>query len=258
VFFTAPRTGALGDSGAPARSGRPRPRGPTFARTLLSIAHDQQSNHNGGELQFGPDGMLYAGTGGGGAGGDPARNGQNLTSRTPAVVGGVNHDPLLAKLLRLDAGSGAPPSNPFAAPAREVWAYGLRNPWRFSFDSGTGDLVVTEVGQGAFEEVDVTRAAAGGGRAANFGWNRFEGRHTFPGGAPAEPGCAFPVIEESHAAGWCAITGGCRRGAREVTPSRRGLRRRAVVSWAFVPAPALPAGRGLRCREVRASSPCSP
>jgi hypothetical protein len=128
------------------------------------------------------------------------------------MVGGVNHDPRLGKLLRLDPSSGAPASNPFAAPAREVWAYGLRNPWRFSFDRATGDLVVADVGQSAFEEVDVARAAAGGGRAVNFGWSRFEGLHTFPGGVPADPagtpGVAFPVIEESHAAGWCSITGG--------------------------------------------------
>jgi hypothetical protein len=156
--------------------------------------------------------MLYAGTGDGGSGGDPAGNGQNLTSRTPAVVGGVNHDPLLGKLLRLDPAAGAPASNPFPAPAREVWAYGLRNPWRFSFDSATGDLVVADVGQDRFEEVDVARAAAGGGRAANFGWNGFEGLHTYPAGTPADPaaasGMTFPVIEESHADGWCSITGG--------------------------------------------------
>jgi hypothetical protein len=93
-----------------------------------------------------------------------------------------------------------------------VWAYGLRNPWRFSFDRATGDLVIGDVGQGAFEEIDVARAGAGAGRGVNFGWNVFEGLHTFPAGAavdPAsQPGFAFPVIEESHAAGWCAITGG--------------------------------------------------
>ena len=210
VYFTAAGTGAITIQERrrdPANAARADS---AYARTLLSIPHDQQTNHNGGQLQFGPDGMLYAGTGDGGSGGDPAGNGQNLTSRTPAVVGGVNHDPLLGKLLRLDPAAGAPASNPFPAPAREVWAYGLRNPWRFSFDRATGDLVVADVGQNAFEEVDVARAAAGGGRGANFGWSVFEGAHTFPGGAPAtpSPGLVFPVIEQSHAAGWCSITGG--------------------------------------------------
>ena len=185
---------------------------PTFARTLIRIPHDQQSNHNGGQLQFGPDGLLYASTGDGGSGGDPAGNGQNLDSTTPAVIGGVNHDPRLGKLLRLDPAGGVPASNPFPAPASDVWAYGLRNPWRFSFDRATGDLIVADVGQGAFEEVDLAPASAGGGRGLNFGWNHFEGLHTFPDGAPASPAAnpafTFPVIEESHADGWCAITGG--------------------------------------------------
>jgi glucose/arabinose dehydrogenase len=212
VYFTAPGTGALTIQERRRDAANPDRADPAYARTLLSIPHDRQSNHNGGQLQFGPDGLLYAGTGDGGSGGDPAGNGQNLTSSPPDVVNMVNHDPRLGKLLRLDPRTGAPASNPFAAPAREVWAYGLRNPWRFSFDRATGDLVVADVGQGAFEEVDVARAAAGGGRGANFGWSGFEGRHTFPGGAPVDPatqpGFAFPVIEESHAAGWCSITGG--------------------------------------------------
>jgi glucose/arabinose dehydrogenase len=210
VYYTAPGTGAITIAERRRDPANPDRADPAYARVLLTIPHDQQSNHNGGQLQFGPDGMLYAGTGDGGSGGDPAGNGQNLTSRTPAVVNGVNHDPLLGKLLRLDPAAGAPASNPFPAPAREVWAYGLRNPWRFSFDRGTGDLVVADVGQTSFEEVSLVRAAAGGGRGANFGWSVFEGAHTFPGGAPAspDPNVVFPVIEESHAAGWCSITGG--------------------------------------------------
>jgi glucose/arabinose dehydrogenase len=213
VYFTAPVTGALTIQERRRDPADPERADPAFARTLLSIPHDARSNHNGGQLQFGPDGMLYAATGDGGGGGDPADNGQNLTSRDPPVVGGVNHDPLLGKLLRLDPSTGgAPASNPFPAPAREVWAYGLRNPWRFSFDRASGDLVVADVGQNAFEEVDVARAATGGGRGANFGWKRFEGLHTFPGGAPVDPASqpafAFPAVEESHAAGWCSITGG--------------------------------------------------
>jgi glucose/arabinose dehydrogenase len=212
VYLTAPATGALTIEERRRDPADPDRADPSYARTLLSIPHDQRNNHNGGQLQFGPDGMLYAGTGDGGAGGDPAGNGQSLTSRTPAVVGGVNRDPLLGKLLRLDPAGGPAASNPFPAPAREVWAYGLRNPWRFSFDSATGDLVVADVGQSRFEEVDVARPTAGGGRGANFCWNALEGLHTYPGGAPvntaASPGFAFPVIEVSHADGWCSITGG--------------------------------------------------
>jgi hypothetical protein len=210
VYFTAPGTGAITVQQRRRDATDPNRADGSFARTLLSVPHDQQSNHNGGQLQFGPDGKLYAATGDGGSAGDPAGNGQNLTSRTPSVVNGVNHDPLLGKLLRLEPGGGPAVGNPFPAPAAEVWAYGLRNPWRFSFDRATGDLVIADVGQGSYEEVDVAPAAAGGGRGANFGWNRFEGLHTFPAGTPAGPaaGITFPVIEHNHAAGWCSITGG--------------------------------------------------
>jgi hypothetical protein len=116
------------------------------------------------------------------------------------VVNAVNHDPRLGKLLRLDPRAGTGPS---------IFAYGLRNPWRFSFDRQTGDLVVADVGQSAYEEVDFA-AAPGLGAGANYGWNRFEGAHTFPGGAPAGDGAGtvLPVVEHAHADGWCSITGG--------------------------------------------------
>ncbi|MEA2360274.1 MAG: hypothetical protein QOI62_3534 [Solirubrobacteraceae bacterium] len=173
---------------------------PSYARVLATIPHDQQGNHNGGQLQFGPDGLLYAGTGDGGSGGDPAGNGQNLGSSDPPVVNAVNHNALLGKLLRLDPRAGTGPS---------IFAYGLRNPWRFSFDRLTGDLVVADVGQSAYEEVDFA-PAPGLGAGANYGWNRFEGAHTYPGGAPAGDGAGtvLPVVEHSHADGWCSITGG--------------------------------------------------
>jgi len=210
VYFTAPGTGAITVQERRRDATDPDRADGSFARTLLTVPHDRQSNHNGGQLQFGPDDKLYAATGDGGSAGDPAGNAQNLTSRAPAVVNGVNHDPLLGKLLRLEPSGGPAAGNPFPAPAGEVWAYGLRNPWRFSFDRATGDLVIADVGQGSYEEVDVAPAAAGGGRGANFGWNRFEGLHTFPAGTPAAPeaGISFPIIEHSHAAGWCSITGG--------------------------------------------------
>jgi glucose/arabinose dehydrogenase len=174
---------------------------PSYARVLATVPHDEKANHNGGQLQFGPDGLLYASTGDGGGAGDPAGNGQNLTSSTPPVVKMTNHDPHLGKLLRLNPRA--------AAPTAQIFAYGLRNPWRFSFDRVTGDLIIADVGQGAFEEVDFARAP-GDGIGANYGWSLFEGRHTFPGGRPAgaAPGTVLPVIEQSHADGWCAITGG--------------------------------------------------
>ncbi len=190
---------------------------PSSGRIVLAIPHDRDPDHNGGQLQFGPDGALYISVGdAGGAGGDPAGNGQNLTSSTPAVVNNVNHHPLLGKILRIDPRSGSPyavpAGNPFPAPAREVYAYGLRNPWRFSFDRLKGDLVVADVGQDAYEEVDFAAAPARG-LGANFGWNLFEGLHTYPGGALVTPpfpaGYAFPALEKSH---WgdsvCSITGG--------------------------------------------------
>jgi glucose/arabinose dehydrogenase len=184
-------------------------------RPVLEIPHDQQGNHNGGQLQFGPDGMLYAGTGDGGSAYDPADNGQNLTRTSPAVVGGVNQSPLLGKILRIDPRAGTPyavpAGNPFGEPAREVWALGLRNPYRFSFDRDTGDLIIGDVGQNRYEEI--TFAAAGGeapGRGTNFGWKLYEGLHTAAGAPIGSPpaGYAFPAIEHPHAAGWCSLTGG--------------------------------------------------
>ncbi len=181
---------------------------PSSERVLLHV--DQPfPNHNGGDLVFGPDGMLYAALGDGGSGGDPMGNGQRL-------------DTLLGKLLRLDpfggggaGGAGqsglAPGDNPFVGrpgAKPEIWAYGLRNPWRFSFDRVTGDLWIGDVGQGAWEEVDLARRADGGGRGLNFGWNRMEGTHCYPpGGSCDRSGLTLPVAEYGHDQG-CAIVGG--------------------------------------------------
>jgi glucose/arabinose dehydrogenase len=173
------------------------------ARLVLRMA-DSESNHNGGLLQFGPDGFLYVGTGDGGGAGDRhgARgNGQDLGS-------------LLGKLLRIDPRprSGrpyqVPGSNPFVGRpgARgEIYSYGLRNPWRFSFDRRTGDLSIGDVGQDAVEEIDFVRR--GHGRGANFGWRAFEGFRRFAGGESA-PGHVPPVIVHTHGDRWCSITGG--------------------------------------------------
>jgi glucose/arabinose dehydrogenase len=159
------------------------------------------SNHNGGNLVFGPDGYLYIGLGDGGSGGDPNGNGQSLST-------------LLGKMLRISprpAGSepyGIPSDNPFVGQegARpEIWAYGLRNPWRYSFDRETGDLWIGDVGQSAWEEVDVEPAGSPGG--LNYGWNLFEGSHPFEGGSEDDDTVA-PVYEYPNGDGTCAVTGG--------------------------------------------------
>jgi glucose/arabinose dehydrogenase len=149
-------------------------------------------NHNGGVLAFGPDGYLYAGMGDGGSQGDPNGNAQNT---------GV----LLGKILRLDVDS----AEPYAVPAdnpfgNEVWAYGLRNPWRLSFDGSTGDLYIGDVGQQVWEEIDYLAAGSPGG--ANFGWDHREGAHEYEGGGPE--GMIDPVAEYSHPEGGCSVTGG--------------------------------------------------
>jgi glucose/arabinose dehydrogenase len=160
------------------------------------------ANHNGGAVKFGPDGYLYVATGDGGSANDPGNRAQNTFE-------------WLGKLLRIDVDRGAlyaiPPDNPFAngiAGRTEVWAYGLRNPWRISFDRQTGDLYIADVGQNAVEEVDFV--AAGTGAGTNFGWHVMEGSQcTALGGGPACGSATLvpPVIEYTHAFG-CSITGG--------------------------------------------------
>ncbi len=175
---------------------------PASARTVL-IHDDPEGNHNGGQLAFGPDGFLYVGTGDGGGGNDQhgtRGNAQNLSSP-------------LGKILRIkpraDGGKSftAPANNPFvnrAGALPEIYAYGLRNPWRFSFDRATGDLTIGDVGQDAVEEIDFARQ--GTARGANFGWRPYEGRKRLFD-EPA-PGAKFPVITKTHDDGWCSITGG--------------------------------------------------
>jgi glucose/arabinose dehydrogenase len=173
------------------------------ARLVLRMA-DSESNHNGGQLAFGPDGLLYIGTGDGGGAGDRHGRGGNAQD-----LGS-----LLGKILRIeptDAGGNAyeiPRTNPFVSRSGargEIYAYGLRNPWRFSFDRISGALAIGDVGQGAWEEIDyVTR---GKGKGANFGWRPFEGRARYAPGESA-PGHVKPVIAQSHGDGNCSITGG--------------------------------------------------
>ncbi|HUJ16269.1 MAG TPA: PQQ-dependent sugar dehydrogenase [Thermoanaerobaculia bacterium] len=167
------------------------------ANVLLSIDHTAFSNHNGGQLQFGPDGDLYIGVGDGGGGGDPLRTAPDPTK-------------LLGKILRIDVSGSSyaiPPDNPFG---NEVWAYGLRNPWRFSFDRSSGDLIIGDVGQDKWEEVDFQPAGTPGGR--NYGWHCYEATHPYNPGDPLCQGATFtmPVLEYSHDGGACAIIGGYR------------------------------------------------
>jgi glucose/arabinose dehydrogenase len=188
---------------------------PSSASILLTIKQPF-NNHNGGELQFGPDGYLYIGMGDGGGGGDPFNNAQNLSS-------------LLGKILRIDVDSGVPyaipHSNPFAATGGSsqpaVWAYGLRNPWRFSFDRQTGDLWIADVGQDLFEEVDLQPRTSKGGE--NYGWRKMEGMHCYnPLSNCLDASMTLPILEYSHVNGNCSITGGYRyRGSR--FPSMQGL-----------------------------------
>jgi len=151
-------------------------------RELVRIEHSTYPNHNGGQLQFGPDGRLYAGTGDGGGGGDPFRNAQNGSK-------------LLGKILRFDAARRKP----------EVFALGLRNPWRFAFDRANGDVTIADVGQDKYEEVDFVKAGTLGGK--NFGWSKYEGFHSYYGGSVSN--YVKPLIERSHSGDdYCSITGG--------------------------------------------------
>ena len=169
----------------------------TRSETVLLHIKQPYGNHNGGGLAFGPDGFLYIGLGDGGSSGDPEENGQSLIT-------------LLAKILRIDVDGGetyvVPADNPFVDGAfPEIWAYGLRNPWRFSFDALTGDLYIADVGQNEWEEINFLAAGTAGG--ANFGWDFLEGTHVYDGTPPADFDPVPPVAEYNHDEG-CSVTGG--------------------------------------------------
>ncbi len=179
---------------------------------ILSQFHRPFTNHNGGQITFGPDGYLYAGLGDGGAGGDPGENAQNLQI-------------WLGKILRIDINGddfpgdparnyAVPPDNPFVGTPNalaEIWAYGVRNPWRFSFDRETGDLLMGEVGQDSWEEIDFQPAASAGGE--NYGWDVLEAMHCYEDIPPGScnqflnGGSTLPVLEYSHSLG-CSVSGG--------------------------------------------------
>lgn len=183
---------------------------PNSGKVLLSF--DQPfDNHNGGQITFGPDGFLYIGTGDGGSGGDPNGNGQKLST-------------LLAKMLRIDVNSGSPyaipPDNPFVGVSGakgEIWAYGFRNPWRFSFDNKKSKrLFVGDVGQDSWEEVDIVT------KGGDFGWNIMEGNHCYPPGQScSQNGLIPPIAEYSHSEGIAVIGGYVYRGT--TIPALAGL-----------------------------------
>ena len=167
---------------------------PLSRQELLNIVQPF-ANHNGGQLAFGPDGHIYIGSGDGGSRGDPLGNGQNRGT-------------LLGKILRIDVLSGV---TPYAVPAgnpfgNEIWSYGLRNPWRFSFDRLTGDLYVADVGQDLVEEVDFQPAGSGAG--VNYGWSIMEGSRCFGSTTCNTAGLTLPVAEYLHGSGDCSVTGG--------------------------------------------------
>lgn len=183
----------------------------------VAILHVAQPypNHNGGGIAFGPDGYLYIALGDGGSGGDPQNHAQDLGS-------------LLGKILRIDVDHpsggrnyGIPASNPFAGQAGkqgEIWLYGLRNPFRFSFDRATGNLWIGDVGQDKWEEVDVARAGVGG---LDFGWNVMEGSHCYsPGTGCSTAGLTLPIVEYPHTFGCAVIGGNVYRGS--ASPVLRG------------------------------------
>jgi glucose/arabinose dehydrogenase len=185
-----------------ASAGNPNRAAPDSRRSVLRVPH-HRFNHKGGQLQVGPDGMLYAGFGDGGAGGDPDENAQNLGR-------------MLGKMIRIrpraDGGYSIPANNPFrnrAGALPEIYAYGLRNPYRFSFDRRTGSLTIGDVGQDEIEEIDFIRGRSGGRQPRggyNFGWDTFEGRSRFESGSA--PGQIPPVLQRTHGQGYCSITGG--------------------------------------------------
>jgi len=198
-YFYASYTDDSGDTRIERYSvtGDPSVADPASAKLVLAV--DQPfGNHNGGLISFGPDGMLYVGLGDGGSGGDPLGHGQNRNT-------------LLGALLRIDVDGGdpfaIPADNPFAADPEargEIWAYGLRNPWRFAFDREAGTLYIADVGQNRWEEVNVVPADWSG---ANYGWNVMEGAHCFATDPCDSGDLVLPAIEYGHGEG-CSVTGG--------------------------------------------------
>ena len=227
---------------------------------ILNVPHPTNQNHNGGMIAFGPDGYLYIGTGDGGSGGDPPNNAQNQNI-------------LLGKLLRIDVDHpsggrayGIPATNPYVGIAGrrpEIWAYGLRNPWRWSFDRATHDLWIGDVGQNAYEEVDRATAGSGLDKAANYGWSCREGFHAYNASRCPSSGLTNPYAEYAHGSGdsvGCAVTGGyVYRGATYPTLQGRyvmgdyctGRILGSSGEWGIAPDPASAPRHGLANQLIR-------
>jgi glucose/arabinose dehydrogenase len=199
-FFYVYFTGAAGEVRVERFTATTNPEvaDPATSKLIISAAHSEFSNHNGGLVAFGPDGMLWAAFGDGGGGGDPLGNGQNFNA-------------LLGSMLRIDVNSGDPYAIPTNNPFRgqtgrrgEIWAKGLRNPWRFAFDAPLGNLYIADVGQGQREEVNVEPHSEAG---LNYGWNILEGSSCYTSAGCDNPGFTGPKLEYTHAEG-CSVTGG--------------------------------------------------
>jgi glucose/arabinose dehydrogenase len=183
---------------------------------VILTADQPAPNHNGGQVAFGPDGFLYLGLGDGGGSNDPQGRGQDLSE-------------LLGSILRVDVQSGTsytvPADNPFVgqqpATRPEVWSYGLRNPWRFTFDRANGDLYIADVGQNDFEEIDVAPAANGAGKGVNYGWSIMEGDRCLGGGQCEQTGLTLPTFQYNHGQGCSVIGGYVYRGS--ALPALQGL-----------------------------------
>jgi glucose/arabinose dehydrogenase len=201
IYYTDPQ-GFLQIDQYRASAGNPDRADPSSRRSIIRVPH-HRTNHKGGQLQVGPDGNLYAGFGDGGAGGDPDENAQNLSR-------------MLGKIIRIhpkpDGGYSIPANNPFrgrSGALPEIYAYGVRNPWRFSFDRRTGGFTLGDVGQDEVEEIDFVPGRSGGRQPRggyNFGWDSFEGRDRYESGSA--PGHVPPVLQRTHSQGYCSITGG--------------------------------------------------
>jgi glucose/arabinose dehydrogenase len=196
-------------------SANPDVANPASEQVILTV--DQPyANHNGGMVAFGPDGKLYIGMGDGGSGGDPQGNGQNRNA-------------LLGKILRVEVSAtgqlSVPSDNPFVGQSGirpEIWSYGVRNPWRFSFDRQTRDFYMADVGQNAREEINLSTSATQFGRGLNYGWNRMEGTACYsPSSGCNQSGLTLPVLDYSHSDG-CSVTGGYVYRGQDV-PALSGL-----------------------------------
>jgi hypothetical protein len=212
IYYTAPGGGGAGQSIIARYQVSADPDVAVPTGTVILHADQPFDNHNGGMIAFGPDSLLYIGFGDGGSAGDPNGTGQDRTD-------------LLGSMLRIDVRDSSysiPPSNPYANHGsfrHELWNYGLRNPWRFSFDRLTGDLYIGDVGQNALEEVDLQLAGSGGGE--NYGWSIMEARSCYARASCNRSGLTLPVVQYDHGQG-CSVTGGyVYRGA--AVPAVQGL-----------------------------------